>query len=640
MPEASALLARFPRSDETWQIGRFRLPFWIEEEGRTPYRPSMTVCGRLPSGLVFTSGPQEEDIEPSGVWEVLAGAIEEWGVRPGLVQVAEDDVAEALRERLSVHDIPVELCDELPVLDEAMSALGQELADPTPGPLSGEGVTLEQMVSFAEAAALFAAAEPWRHLTDDEPLHVEAPDVPAEIRYLSLMGGGGHQYGLLFQGEPDFFQERDEERLRERALEEGFWSVSLDPANQVPPEDYDLWERHRLPLAHERAFPVAAYLGGPAGIQRPDARLLDVFEGLLRVLAATTEDEMDEGRWTKEVATHLGRTTFVLSLPLLLDPPQPETPIPVLGELEMERVLREIDRRMSSRLESEIPGSIGNLDAIVRQVIEEGEARRPDLGLEEKAQELASEAMRAGGRRRVALARRALKLWPDCADAYVVLADREPDFDRAREILALGVAAGERALGPEPFQESAGHFWGLIRTRPYMRARRGLAEALWHGGRPEEAVEHFRELLRLNPVDNQGVRYHLAHALLILRRHDELAHLLESYPEEDSVEWAYTRTLLAFRRQGDSPGSRACLTLAVRHNPFIPSMLLARDEVPPLPVLFGQRGSEWEAMSYVSSFGEAWEDTPGALVWLYGRAPSRPARKKKGKKKVRRGRKR
>ncbi len=171
-----------------------------------------------------------------------------------------------------------------------------------------------------------------------------------------------------------------------------------------------------------------------------------------------------------------------------------------------------------------------------------------------------------------------------------------------------------------------------------MRARYGLAEVLWDAGLREEAVEHFQELLRLNPEDHQGVRYHLAQILLTLRRHDELGRLLDAYPEEDSAEWAYTRTLLAFRRQGDSPGSRACLTLAVRRNRFVPSLLPAWSEFPPAPRLLEEPGSRWEAVSYASSAGELWEETPGALGWLLERALSRPSRKKKDKK-VRRGRK-
>ena len=47
-----------------------------------------------------------------------------------------------------------------------------------------------------------------------------------------------------------------------------------------------------------------------------------------------------------------------------------------------------------------------------------------------------------------------------------------------------------------------------------MRALFGLAGCLWEVGKQEEALEIFRTLLRLNPKDNQGVRYVLAARLL------------------------------------------------------------------------------------------------------------------------------
>src|SRR5262249_54513250 len=104
--------------------------------------------------------------------------------------------------------------------------------------------------------------------------------------------------------------------------------------------------------------------------------------------------------------------------------------------------------------------------------------------------------------RRVPPAREALALWPDCADAYVVLAEHARTRKEAAALLEQGIAAGERALGPETFQRDAGHFWGLLETRPYMRARMELAMALWTLGRRDEAVQHLQELLRLNPGDN------------------------------------------------------------------------------------------------------------------------------------------
>src|SRR5947209_27138 len=80
----------------------------------------------------------------------------------------------------------------------------------------------------------------------------------------------------------------------------------------------------------------------------------------------------------------------------------------------------------------------------------------------------------------------------------------------------------------------------------------GLAHALWTAGRREEAVGHLQDMLRLNPNDNQGVRYTLAGFLLFLDRDDDLARLLRQYPDEASAAWAYTKALLAFRQQGDT----------------------------------------------------------------------------------------
>jgi tetratricopeptide (TPR) repeat protein len=133
----------------------------------------------------------------------------------------------------------------------------------------------------------------------------------------------------------------------------------------------------------------------------------------------------------------------------------------------------------------------------------------------EKAQDLMYRAFEARGRRRIQLARKALELSADCADAYVMLAEEGRHPEEARTLYEAGVAAGERALGPDLFAQEAGHFWGIVWTRPYMRARFGLARCLEALDRRKEAIEHYRELLRLNPGDNQGVRYSLLAALLL-----------------------------------------------------------------------------------------------------------------------------
>ena len=109
--------------------------------------------------------------------------------------------------------------------------------------------------------------------------------------------------------------------------------------------------------------------------------------------------------------------------------------------------------------------------------------------------------------KRIALALKALALSPLCADAYVLLAEESAQSaEEALEYYRRGVEAGERALGPKGFKEYEGHFWGFLETRPYMRARAGLAATLNLLGDIRAAIAHYQDMLRLNPNDNQGIR--------------------------------------------------------------------------------------------------------------------------------------
>jgi tetratricopeptide (TPR) repeat protein len=231
--------------------------------------------------------------------------------------------------------------------------------------------------------------------------------------------------------------------------------------------------------------------------------------------------------------------------------------------------------------------------------------------------------------RRAGLARQALAAWPDCADAYVLLAE---DARSRREAVALyrqGVEAGERALGPDAFRLDAGRFWGVLETRPYMRARLGLAHALWAAGQRHEAVEHLWEMLRLNPNDNQGVRHALAGFLLSLDPDDDLTRLLGLYPDDESAAWAYTKALLAFRLNGDTPEARRLLEGAKKANRHVPDYILDRKFPPPQrPGSYGP-GDESEALHYIGSCLAGWVATPGAVAWL--RANDEQTRQRKAR---------
>ena len=96
------------------------------------------------------------------------------------------------------------------------------------------------------------------------------------------------------------------------------------------------------------------------------------------------------------------------------------------------------------------------------------------------------------------------------------------------------------------------------------------------------AIDHFRDMLRLNPNDNQGIRYLLAGCLL---------------------------------RRGED----AALKLArefQRANEHVPEIFAGTR--PPAPSAEGYvtMGGADEATDYVTECGAAWHRTLGAVAWL------------------------
>ncbi len=187
------------------------------------------------------------------------------------------------------------------------------------------------------------------------------------------------------------------------------------------------------------------------------------------------------------------------------------------------------------------------------------------------------------------------------------------------EILALRkiVALGERRLGKKGFKDYAGHFWGSLETRPYMRARAWLADALYEAGKTDEALAEREALLLLNPGDNQGIRHLLLPTYLERRQMDDAARLLDAYKDECEccATFAWCRVLERFL-SGDEPGAAQALTVARKQNGFTEAHLLGhRKQSKYLPESYAS-GSKEEADCFAESLNKAWGAHPAALKWL------------------------
>ena len=100
---------------------------------------------------------------------------------------------------------------------------------------------------------------------------------------------------------------------------------------------------------------------------------------------------------------------------------------------------------------------------------------------------------------------------PDYADAWThlgIIEYRLRRYERARELFQKGedLARAElvRAHGT---LDSINSWWDDLDTRPYMRALYNLALVEWKLGDHDGSIKICRELLRLNPEDDQGARF-------------------------------------------------------------------------------------------------------------------------------------
>ena len=263
--------------------------------------------------------------------------------------------------------------------------------------------------------------------------------------------------------------------------------------------------------------------------------------------------------------------------------------------------------------------TIDELNAHLQQLTDSRELQRmihmaPESPAEQ-AQDLAYRAMdEPSSAKARKLAEKALKLDPECVDAMVIRAQtrRMRLNEYIAEIKAI-VKAGERILGAKRFEEARGHFWGILDTRPYMRARRELAMALLGESRFSEAAAEFAAMLELNPNDNQGVRDYLLGVYLALDDLDGAAGLYSQYPEDCSAVFAWGRVFLLIL-SGKRSEARKALADAFRNNAW------------PAAVFFGTRrpndpdswviGDEDEGDHAAIALLPACVEHPDVVVWI------------------------
>jgi tetratricopeptide (TPR) repeat protein len=207
---------------------------------------------------------------------------------------------------------------------------------------------------------------------------------------------------------------------------------------------------------------------------------------------------------------------------------------------------------------------------------------------------------------------RSVEIDPSYADGYNHLGNiawRKGDWRQAENLYRKAIQLAE----PEVKGTPKGQFWGILESRPYMRALHGLGLATWKNGRTDEAIGIFKRMLKLNPNDNQGVRYLMGP---LFHQKGDLEEACKWYRKNgDDPHILYNHGLALFQ-QKKTEQAMEILMFAISSNPYVAPMLL-RTRLPRRDWWHGTNWAEADcARDYVEDYGSWWAKEISSLALL------------------------
>lgn len=478
-----------------------------------------------------------------------------------------------------------------------------------PGLLSSGKITPKQARAFYQAANDFFFQYPWEYFDNDDYLWIEVPSIKKGF-VVTVMGEAEVEYGLALFKSPEQALAIEDPQSEEFDIPYGgYHTMSYNEPPYYSTYDLDYITANALSVPGKTLIPTPQIYYKTKN-SRPDATMLLWYEAAMKAIPIF----IDQHR--QALAE---RSADAIEAQITVPTSQQERLV-IIRKPAFDRAdfpsWEDQGRPAGSRPSVTVNPVeyMGNLAEMVEEL--EGVTTPAN---QKKAQDLIYDAWENRDQEgRIKLAKKALKLWPDCADAYNVLADEAAGSPQERlDYYAKGIEAGKRALG-EAFladEENVGYYWGMLETRPYMRALQGTAQVYYEWRRYQKAEEIYKHMLTLNPSDNQGVRYTLMEIYLTLQKFDEAQALMERY-DEDSPDFIYTKALISFKEKGDCEESRALLLDAFERNDYVPAFLSLRERINFSDTPYITFGEKDEAVDFARRHLKFWRHVPGALAWL------------------------
>ncbi|MGN7385722.1 tetratricopeptide repeat protein [Sporosarcina sp. SAFN-015] len=219
--------------------------------------------------------------------------------------------------------------------------------------------------------------------------------------------------------------------------------------------------------------------------------------------------------------------------------------------------------------------------------------RKPDVD-EGRAQMLAYEAYAAESEEeRRDLAERASAISSELPDALLLEAEVEGDVKNASALYEKAIRNASKMF--EPGENP----WMNLPNRPFMRAAFAYGVHLFKQREFDEAADVFKDLVRMNPTDNQGARFEAVACLIHAERFNEAAELMVRYEKgsQNDATYLYLDWKLEHEASGGkSEDAREMLDKAAKANGHVMHLMTFKAKTIDYPKQMNiHPGSEEEA---------------------------------------------
>ncbi|MCP3032532.1 hypothetical protein LF817_14485 [Halobacillus sp. A1] len=208
------------------------------------------------------------------------------------------------------------------------------------------------------------------------------------------------------------------------------------------------------------------------------------------------------------------------------------------------------------------------------------------------------------------------KIHPYYPDLYIMAANQERLLKDRKTLYFKAMIHASNELGPDYFKENTENVWLDERARSYMRAKLSLGNVLEKLGDKESAILHYRELLAMNEMDNQGIRYTVIPLYLKMGLLTEAETVLDQYDEATAF-MLFNRALLHYLKNGLTQKTKQLLKEADQSNEFVKELLLNPQKIPHQSPDYYGLGDKNEAVIYLENTLNLWRRHPELIEALY-----------------------